>query len=60
MDETDLGRVSVEMPCRVTFDAFSGHVWNGKVIKIYPQGSQERGARPWLRAQAQGADCGIL
>lgn len=38
IDETDLGKVSVGAPCRVTFDAFQGWLWKGKVRKIYPQG----------------------
>jgi len=38
IDETDLGRVQVGLPCRVSFDAYTGWIWNGKVSKIYPQG----------------------
>ena len=38
IDETDLGRVSLGMPCRVTFDAYPSMVWNGKLKKIYPEG----------------------
>lgn len=33
----------VDMPCRVTFDAFTGNVWQGTITKIYPQGSQAQG-----------------
>lgn len=43
IDETDLGRVFVEMPCRVTFDAYQGEVWSGKLAKIYPQGEETSG-----------------
>jgi HlyD family secretion protein len=43
IDETDLGRVTVGMPCRVTFDAYVGQVWGGLLSKIYPQGEQNQG-----------------
>jgi HlyD family secretion protein len=43
IDETDLGKVSVSAPCRVTFDAFQGWVWHGQVKKIYPQGETATG-----------------
>ena len=38
IDETDLSKVTVGAPCRLTFDAFQGWLWHGKVKKIYPQG----------------------
>lgn len=38
IDETDLGRVSLGMSCRVSFDAYPGLIWPGKLKKIYPQG----------------------
>lgn len=38
IDETDLGKVDVGAPCRLSFDAFQGWIWRGKVKKIYPQG----------------------
>jgi multidrug resistance efflux pump len=43
LDETDLGRVQLEMPCRVTFDAFVGYVWSGQLVKVYPQGQSGQG-----------------
>jgi len=44
LDETDLGRVEIEMPCRVSFDAFVGYVWSGRLVKIYPQGEESQGS----------------
>jgi multidrug efflux pump subunit AcrA (membrane-fusion protein) len=38
IEEADLGRVSVGLPTRITFDAYAGWLWSGKVKKIYPQG----------------------
>lgn len=38
IDETELGRVHLGMQCRVTFDAFTGQVWQGELKKVYPQG----------------------
>jgi multidrug efflux pump subunit AcrA (membrane-fusion protein) len=38
IEETDLDKVPLGQPCRITTDAFSGYVWTGKVKKIYPQG----------------------
>jgi multidrug resistance efflux pump len=43
IDETELGRVSLGMHCRVTFDAFTGQVWQGELKKIYPQGEGGEG-----------------
>jgi HlyD family secretion protein len=40
IDETDLGRVWVGMPCRISFDAFPGASWDGELQKIYPQGAE--------------------
>jgi multidrug efflux pump subunit AcrA (membrane-fusion protein) len=38
IEEADLGRVKVGLPARITFDAYAGWLWSGKVKKIYPQG----------------------
>ncbi len=38
LEETDLGRVQVNMPCRISFDAYQNWVWTGTLNKIYPQG----------------------
>lgn len=38
IEETDLGKVKVGTPCRISTDAFSGWIWNGRVKKVYPQG----------------------
>ena len=43
IDETELGRVTLGMHCRVTFDAFTGQVWQGELKKIYPQGEGGEG-----------------
>jgi HlyD family secretion protein len=43
IDETELGRVNLGMYCRVTFDAFTGQVWQGELKKIYPQGEGGEG-----------------
>jgi len=42
IEETDLGNVKLEAPCRITFDAYVGWLWQGKVTKIYPQGEQQQ------------------
>ncbi|MCB1186214.1 efflux RND transporter periplasmic adaptor subunit [bacterium] len=38
IEETDLGTIKVGGPCRITFDTYSGWVWQGEIKKIYPQG----------------------
>jgi multidrug efflux pump subunit AcrA (membrane-fusion protein) len=38
IEEADLGRIEVGLPARITFDAYAGWIWRGKVKKIYPQG----------------------
>ncbi|MCH7472717.1 HlyD family secretion protein [bacterium] len=43
IDETDLGRVTIGMPCRVTFDSYTGWLWDGALAKIYPQGEASGG-----------------
>jgi multidrug efflux pump subunit AcrA (membrane-fusion protein) len=42
IEETDLGKVHLGIPCRITFDAYVGWLWNGTVTKIYPQGQQNQ------------------
>lgn len=42
IDETELGKVEVGTLCRITFDAFQNWLWEGEVIKIYPQGVSEQ------------------
>jgi len=41
IEETDLGKVTPGLPCRVTTDAFTGWVWSGRVLKVYPQGETQ-------------------
>jgi len=38
IEEADLGRIAVGLPARITFDAYAGWLWSGRVKKIYPQG----------------------
>ncbi|MBN2082195.1 HlyD family secretion protein [bacterium] len=42
IEETDLGNVQLGSPCRITFDAYVGWLWNGTVTKIYPQGEEQQ------------------
>jgi HlyD family secretion protein len=41
IEETDLGKVSPGLPCRITTDAFTGWVWRGRLLKVYPQGETD-------------------
>ncbi|MCC7477721.1 HlyD family secretion protein [bacterium] len=45
LEETDLGRVTVGMPCRISFDAYQNWVWAGTLTKIYPQGDDGSGGQ---------------
>jgi hypothetical protein len=45
LEETDLGRVKVGMPCRISFDAYTNWVWSGTLSKIYPQGDDGSAAQ---------------
>lgn len=38
IEETDLGTIKVGGICRISFDTYTGWVWDGKIKKIYPQG----------------------
>jgi HlyD family secretion protein len=41
VDETDIGVVKVEMPVRVTVDAYKNRVFQGKVFRIAPMGVEK-------------------
>ncbi|MCB1216916.1 efflux RND transporter periplasmic adaptor subunit [bacterium] len=43
IEETDLGTIKVGGRCRITFDTYSGWVWDGTIEKIYPQGESGNG-----------------
>jgi HlyD family secretion protein len=38
IEETDLGNIKVGGICRISFDTYTGWVWDGRIEKIYPQG----------------------
>jgi HlyD family secretion protein len=40
IEETDLGKVALDAGCRISFDAYPGWLWLGKVTKLYPQGTE--------------------
>jgi HlyD family secretion protein len=40
IEETDLGKVELGSSCRISFDAYPGWLWLGKITKLYPQGSE--------------------
>jgi HlyD family secretion protein len=68
VDETDIARVAVGQPARVTFDALRGQTFSGKVTSIHPNAvvqsgvatyvvsislNQVNGVRPGMSATAQ-------